>query len=213
MPQVKTIPDKFSSTKEYTESFKLPLIAETHADLVSKMGSLKSAPIREIHSLRTSKDFNPPRDLVYTLILKQKSKGNEQNNREKEMYVPEVGDLIALTTTKPKHMSDLDQPKSPYLLAVVLKVKVESSDTFEILASKHVNLFRSVEETEEFRRNQGEKMYAVHLTNMTTNIRIWQGLNSELEGRSMKLIEQLIEKESTVRAVEFVLQIMFFVKL
>ncbi|KAL8109734.1 hypothetical protein AgCh_025728 [Apium graveolens] len=200
MPQVKTIPDKFSSTREYTEAFKLPLIAETHADLVSKMGALKSAPIRQIHSLTTSKDFNPPRDMVYTLMLKQKSKGNEHNNHEKELYVPEVGDLIALTATKPKHFTDLDRPRSPYLLAVVLKVKVNSSDTFEILASNRVNLFQSVEEKEEFRRNQGEKMFAVHLTNMTTNIRIWQGLNSELEGNSMQLIEQLIEKESTIGA-------------
>ncbi|XP_074335214.1 uncharacterized protein LOC141672493 isoform X3 [Apium graveolens] len=198
--KVKTIPDKFSSTREYTEAFKLPLIAETHADLVSKMGALKSAPIRQIHSLTTSKDFNPPRDMVYTLMLKQKSKGNEHNNHEKELYVPEVGDLIALTATKPKHFTDLDRPRSPYLLAVVLKVKVNSSDTFEILASNRVNLFQSVEEKEEFRRNQGEKMFAVHLTNMTTNIRIWQGLNSELEGNSMQLIEQLIEKESTIGA-------------
>ncbi|KAK1370362.1 Helicase MAGATAMA 3 [Heracleum sosnowskyi] len=198
--KVKTIPDKFSSVEEYTESFKLPLIAETHADLVSKMVSLKSAPIRKIHSLTTSKDFNPPRDLVYTLILKKKSKGDEENNYEKEMYVPEVGDLIALTTTKPKHISDLDQPKSPYLLAVVLKVKVEGSDIFEILASKRVSLFRSVEKEEEFSGKHVEKMYAVHLTNLNTNIRIWQGLNSELEGNSMKLIQQLIEKESTIGA-------------
>ncbi|KAL1805547.1 hypothetical protein ACET3Z_028615 [Daucus carota] len=198
--KVKPIPDKFSSTEEYTESFKLPLLEETHADLVSKMASVKSAPVREISSLTTARDFNPPRDLVYTLILKSKSKGSGQNNYGKEMYVPEVGDLIALTTTKPKHISDLDKPRSPYLLAVVVKAKVESSDTVEILASKQVSLFPSVERRTEFTRKQDEKMYAVHLTNMTTNIRIWQGLNNELEGRSMKLIEQLIKKDSMIGA-------------
>ncbi|WOH11779.1 hypothetical protein DCAR_0831271 [Daucus carota subsp. sativus] len=200
VPPVKPIPDKFSSTEEYTESFKLPLLEETHADLVSKMASVKSAPVREISSLTTARDFNPPRDLVYTLILKSKSKGSGQNNYGKEMYVPEVGDLIALTTTKPKHISDLDKPRSPYLLAVVVKAKVESSDTVEILASKQVSLFPSVERRTEFTRKQDEKMYAVHLTNMTTNIRIWQGLNNELEGRSMKLIEQLIKKDSMIGA-------------
>lgn len=207
---MKPIPDKFSSTEEYTESFKLPLLEETHADLVSKMASVKSAPVREISSLTTARDFNPPRDLVYTLILKSKSKGSGQNNYGKEMYVPEVGDLIALTTTKPKHISDLDKPRSPYLLAVVVKAKVESSDTVEILASKQVSLFPSVERRTEFTRKQDEKMYAVHLTNMTTNIRIWQGLNNELEGRSMKLIEQLIKKDSMVRAVQFDLLITLF---
>ncbi|KAK1378792.1 DNA-binding protein smubp-2 [Heracleum sosnowskyi] len=177
--KVKPIPDKFSSVEGYMTSFKLPLLEETHADLVSKLESIKSAPIREISSLKISKPNNPSRDFLYTLILK--------NNHDKETYVPEVGHLIALTTTKPKHISDLDKPKSPYLLAVVRKIKVENPDIVEILTSMHVSSCWRVQEEEE------EKiMYAVHLTSLTTNIRIWQGLNSELEGKSMKLIEQII---------------------
>lgn len=79
MQQVTTIPNEFSSIREYTESFKLPLLEETHADLMSKMASIKSAPIREISYITTSKNFNPRRDLVYTLTLKQKSKGNDRS--------------------------------------------------------------------------------------------------------------------------------------
>lgn len=189
------------------KSFKLPLLEETHADLVSKMESISSAPICEISSLTTSKTFNPSRDFLYTLILKEKWEGNEQNNHRKEMYVPEVGHLIALTTTKPKHISDLDKPKSPYLIAVVQKIKVNSSDTLEILTSQNVSLCWRVEGKSKFlwkQKEEKEKMYVVHLTSLTTNLRIWQGLNSELEGKSMNFIEKLI-MDSTVRAIKFVL--------
>ncbi|KAL8103849.1 hypothetical protein AgCh_028151 [Apium graveolens] len=201
--KVNPIPDKFSSLGEYTNSFKLPLLEETHADLVSKMESINSAPIREISSVRTSNAFNQSRDLLYTLILKEKREGNIHNNHDKEMYVPQVGHLIALTTTKPKHVSDLDKPKSPYLLAVVQKIKVKSSDTVEILTSQNVSWCWRVKGKNKSTRKQEveekEKMYAVHLTSLTTNIRIWQALNSELESKSMKLIEQLI-KDSKIGA-------------
>nr|POF18324.1 hypothetical protein CFP56_47569 [Quercus suber] len=44
--QVRLIPQKFSSTNEYMNSFTYPLIEETRADLLSSMSTLPLAPRR-----------------------------------------------------------------------------------------------------------------------------------------------------------------------
>lgn len=187
--QVEEIPKTFSSTSHYMNSFIYPLMEETRADLLSKMTTLYRAPTREIFDVKLAKGHKPPKDLYYTVQLK---KAIENESREGG-YDPEAGDLIALTDTRPKYVDDLNTPKRPYLVALVRGRKDEDSNEIVILSSNPI-VFKK--EDKEMKR--GTQFFAVHLTNLTTNIRIWTALNSE-EGANMKLIKKVLQPNSAVR--------------
>ncbi|KAK6125905.1 hypothetical protein DH2020_040354 [Rehmannia glutinosa] len=108
--KVNQIPDTFSSAEHYLNSFTIPLIEETHADIRSNMMNLRSAPASEIFDVKISTKFKPPTDLLYVITLKRL----EENSDDKSgMYEPEFGDLIALTEVKPKCIDDLNGSKRP----------------------------------------------------------------------------------------------------
>ncbi|KAL5057469.1 hypothetical protein RYX36_029073 [Vicia faba] len=44
----------------------------------------------------------------------------------------------------------------------------------------------------DFRYNDKQKMYAVYLMNMTTNVRIWKALNSQSDGDHLGLIKKVL---------------------
>ncbi|KAM3702045.1 hypothetical protein ACJW31_05G220700 [Castanea mollissima] len=184
--QVRQIPQKFSSTTEYMNSFTYPLIEETHADLLSSMSTLHLAPSCEISSFKRTKDFNPPKDFFYLVTLKSVS-GLEKNGG----YEPMVGDIIALTNVRPKY-KDLDRPNRPFLVAFVQRVKDDNILT--ILASKPI----LAEERENKKR---ETLYATCLINMTTNVRIWRALNSQLEGKNLDIIGKVLQPNSAAAKI------------
>ena len=158
-------------------SFTSPLIEETHADLLSSMSTLSLAPRRVILSFKETQEFNQPKDFFYYVRLLETNDG---------AYEPMVGDLIALTDVRPKYTADLNRPNRPYLVAFVHKVIRDN--TLTILASKPI-----------LAEEQDKNIYAVFLINMTTNIRIWRALNSELEGGNLNIIQKVLQPKSAVR--------------
>ncbi|KAF3967168.1 hypothetical protein CMV_008817 [Castanea mollissima] len=184
--QVRQIPQKFSSTTEYMNSFTYPLIEETHADLLSSMSTLHLAPSCEISSFKQTMDFKSPKDFFYLVTLKSVS-GLQKNGG----YEPMVGDIIALTNARPKY-KDLDRPNRPFLVAFIQRVKDENILT--ILASQPI----LAEERENKKR---ETLYATCLINMTTNIRIWRALNSQLEGKNLDIIGKVLQPNSAVAKI------------
>ncbi|PNY07498.1 regulator of nonsense transcripts-like protein [Trifolium pratense] len=42
------------------------------------------------------------------------------------------------------------------------------------------------------RNNNTPKLYAIYLLNLTTNVRVWKALNSELEGANMNMIKKVL---------------------
>uniref|UniRef100_A0A2N9ENH7 DNA2/NAM7 helicase-like C-terminal domain-containing protein n=1 Tax=Fagus sylvatica TaxID=28930 RepID=A0A2N9ENH7_FAGSY len=179
--QVRKIPQTFTSTTEYKTSFCAPLVEETHADLLSSMSTLSLAPWRVILHFMPTKDFKPPNDLFYHVILKSLRKFETDDGKEfvtdDGRYEPEARDLIAITNVRPKCIADLETTNRSYLVAFVLKVKEDHY--LRILSSKPI-LF------EEDKNKRRETLYAIPLINMTTNIRIWRALNSKLEGGNFK---------------------------
>ena len=165
-------------------SFTYPLIEETHADLLSSMSTLHLAPRCEISSFKQTKNFKPPKDFFYRITLKSVS-GLQKNGG----YEPMVGDIIALTNVRSKY-KDLDRPNRPFIVAFVQRVKDDKILT--ILASEPI----LAEEPENKKR---ETLYAICLINMTTNIRIWRALNSQLEGKNLDIIEKVQQPNSAVR--------------
>ncbi|CAI9276325.1 unnamed protein product [Lactuca saligna] len=156
--QVKELPLTFSSTTHYMNSFKYPLLEETHADLLSEVAGISQAPSSCISSLQRIPTGND-RELLYRIKLT----GSD--------YEPQVGDLIALTKVKPKCVADLDRPNSRFLIAFVSSLIDQKPMTIQVLSSDIIE-----SNTVEARRS---KAFVVYLTNLTTNMRIWKALNWE----------------------------------
>ncbi|GFZ18355.1 P-loop containing nucleoside triphosphate hydrolases superfamily protein [Actinidia rufa] len=167
-----------------------PLIEETHADLFSSMETVPQAPTREICTIKKSKGYKPPKALYYDISL------HRMNNSVTDggVYELEVRDLIALTDVRPKCINDLDRPTRPYLLALVTGMDFDDSNKLEILLSKPI-MFDADKEGEE--DNERRKIFAVYLTNMTTNLRIWSALDSDPKGPNMNLIRRVLQSDST----------------
>ncbi|KAH7521374.1 hypothetical protein FEM48_Zijuj07G0026400 [Ziziphus jujuba var. spinosa] len=179
------IPMTFSSVREYKKSFILPLLEETHADLLSSMASLPQAPSCEIISVkRITKDYKPPKNLFYSVALKLKKV--RKNNEEYE-YEPQCGDVIAITDAKPKSPGDLHGRKMSYVIAIVL-VAQENHTRLSILSSKPI-LF--VEE--KMKNIKSGTMFAINLINLTTNIRIWEALKTDVEDHNLNIIQQVLQ--------------------
>jgi hypothetical protein len=187
---VPKIPKAFSSTNDYMNSFFPALIEETHSDLYSSLMSVPQASFCEIRTMETSKDFNPPYDLFYKITLK--SITDEVYGVGK--YEPEVGDLIAFTNIRPRSVYDLSRIKRYCHIAYIHGSKDEFTDEIPILLSKYMEMHKF-----DLSKNKAQKLYAVCLINMTTNIRIWKALNSEMEGSNMNIIHKVLQTYSRVR--------------
>ncbi|KAL7143772.1 hypothetical protein ABFS83_08G214400 [Erythranthe nasuta] len=163
--KVDPIPDTFSSSDNYLESFVNPLLEEIHADLNSEFSSLHSAPTCEIFDVEKISNNN----LFYSIVL-WRSRNSGGNPRR---YKPEFGDLIALTGVEPNCIDDLSTPKRQYTVALVQSMKNQESITISILSSQPIVFEKGV---------IGNRLFAVHLTNMITNMRIWKSLHPGFGG-------------------------------
>ncbi|MFS8034318.1 putative P-loop containing nucleoside triphosphate hydrolase, DNA2/NAM7 helicase, helicase [Helianthus anomalus] len=155
--QVKEVPLTFSSTTHYMNSFIYPLLEETRADLFSHLAEISQAPATPVYSMQRP-PLCKPEDLSYHITLNGM------------MYEPRVGDLIAFTQVKPKCINDLCQSNRYFLTAYVTSV-LESPMEFIVLSSHDLT------ESDLFEIQERPKCFVVYLTNLTTNMRIWQALN------------------------------------
>lgn len=178
--KVGKIPKTFSSTAEYMKSFINPLIEETHADLLSNMTMVSHPPTCEIFDVKVK----PPKDSCsYHISLKRTGDGDSNY----EAYNPQVGDLIALTDVRPKYTADLNRPKWPYNIALVQGLKNENTYKLPILSSKPI-----IFDKKDGRKDKDRgRLFAVYLTNLTTNIRIWNSLH--LGRGNMNIIQKVLQ--------------------
>ncbi|KAL7611244.1 hypothetical protein Lser_V15G12129 [Lactuca serriola] len=174
--QVKEIPLRFSSTNDYVNSFVLPLLEETHADLLSQLAGISQAPascISVLQRIPTDKET----EFFYRMVLTGMD------------YEPQVGDLIALTQVIPKCIDDLDRPNSGFLIAYVTQLDDQCYPvTIHIFSSDLI-------EPNEVETKKPSKAFAVHLTNLTTNMRIWRALNWE---GNMGIIKRTLSSSTPV---------------
>ncbi|WJX63857.1 hypothetical protein P8452_48692 [Trifolium repens] len=182
--KVNKIPETFDSPTDYKKAFIPLLLEETHTDLSSSLLGVARAPFCEILKLnRDSKLFNLPKSLYY----------NIQFEKDVGKYEPEFGDLILFTNIRPKSVDDLklNTANSPYHIAFVLgptpiSELIDEIHEVQVLSSKCINTdFES-----DTRNNETQKLYAVYLMNMVTNVRIWKALKSELHGNIIPKVLQ-----------------------
>ncbi|RDX70408.1 putative helicase MAGATAMA 3, partial [Mucuna pruriens] len=196
---VKQIPRTFLLVSHYLNSFTLPLIEETRTDLCSSMRMVSEAPACEITEVDFSKDYNPPHDLLYQIEMKTVA----GSNRKGDIYEPETGQLIALTGMRPTCIDDLNKPGNSYVIALIRRIrkKNDNEDVYEvqILASKPIKLEMYWQEDDTY--IYGIYGFAVYLINITTNMHIWNALNSDPDGPGIHVIKQLLQPDSAVRTV------------
>lgn len=163
------------------------LIEETHSELSSSLKGANRASFCEILTVEpeSSKSFIRTKFLPYQISVKNGA------------YEPDSGDIIALTDIKPKTVQDFNRPRRYYHIAYVHGLK-ERTNKISILSYKSVDMEIG------FRRNNATKLYAVYLMNLTTNIRVWKALNSELKGANMNMIEKVLKADSNVRISKFI---------
>lgn len=187
---MRIIPYVFSSETEYLNAFIAPLIEETHADVLASFTSLSDPSCLEIESIKTSRDYNLPKDLLYELDLKR----GVSDQRDAPVYEPEPGDLIAISSVRPKCVSDLDRPERAYVNAYVKKVK-EENERYELLILSSKPIIAD-DDTEE---GSVGALFAVKLANLTTNIRIWNSLHSDSELANRRIIHNVLLTDFLVR--------------
>ncbi|WMV32552.1 hypothetical protein MTR67_025937 [Solanum verrucosum] len=130
--------------------------------------------------------------LYYNIVLKRGKEGE----RIRETYEPEVGDLIAFSDVRLKSMDDLNRPKRSFLIALV-QGKDENLDRLTILSSKPIPFVKQHYDKGE----QGDNLFIVYLSNLTTNIRIWKTLNSDLKSANLKIIETMLEVDPSISMI------------
>ncbi|KAG7543572.1 P-loop containing nucleoside triphosphate hydrolase [Arabidopsis thaliana x Arabidopsis arenosa] len=156
--KLKTVPDKFRSVDEYYQCFVPHLLVEAHTELFSSFKSVSKSPVVQIRSMETKmkqSSGSSSNKLVYDITLKAAESFSAK-------YQPKCGDLIALTTEKPRRIDDLN----PLLLGYVF-----SSDG-DLKISVHLS--RSISLVENYR-------FGVFLMTLTTNTRIWNALHNEAD--------------------------------
>lgn len=186
------------STDHYFKSFISPLIEETHADLLSGVTNASQSPALEVIDVTKSEDHKPPKGLYYNIWLNRAIEGD----RFTKTYEPEVGDLIALSDVRPKTTGDLNRPKRSFLIAFV-QAKDEGSNRITILSSKPIPFKKPDREKHE----QGDSLFIVYLSNLTTNIRIWNALNSDMKSENMNIIRTVLKVDPSVVRDSFFLSL------
>ncbi|XP_026419990.1 uncharacterized ATP-dependent helicase C29A10.10c-like [Papaver somniferum] len=146
--KVNKIPKTFSSVNQYLDSYRYPLLEETHADLLSNMMNLYKAPKCKILSVQKHKHYKPPRNFIYTILFDHIG---EDGKPDKDVYKPQGSDIIAFSDVRPERVKDF--VRVSYIPAMILGVDENGED----------NLIN-------------DPLFAVYLINMTTNLRIWRAL-------------------------------------
>ncbi|KAG5598977.1 hypothetical protein H5410_030347 [Solanum commersonii] len=108
-------------------------------------------------------------------------------------YEPEVGDLIALSDVRPKTTADFNRPKRSFLIAFV-QSKDEGLNRITILSSKPIPFTKPDREKHE----QGDSLFIVYLSNLMTNIRIWNALNSDMNSENIKIVSTVLNVDPSM---------------
>ena len=185
--QVNSIPDTFTSSHTYLNSFKCPLIEEVHADVFSSLDGYAQANFIQIVWVEKLDDEKS----IFCFEVSKPSK----DQKSRETYDPKEGDIIVVSLQKPHHVSDLKQNNASYFLGSVLKS--EDNEDGDFPPNCCIVRFSSaipVEVDPETKKPVGPS-FAVFLINMKTYTRIWDCLHMEIDdpnGRTSTGIVNLV---------------------
>ncbi|XP_051116031.1 uncharacterized protein LOC127241158 [Andrographis paniculata] len=190
--KVAQIPDTFPSggAAAYHRSFINPLIEETRAQLHSSLTCVRTQPVRQIANVRTAEKLN--NRWLHKLNLETIEEFDARTTTKSlpPLYNPMNGDLIALTDVVPKCIDDLNRPMRPYTIAIVVSGEEFDEDDnpcsfIEMVCPKQIHF-----------RGSEDHLFAVYLTNITSNKRIWSALHQGKDA-NLKIITSVLSYNPT----------------
>ncbi|GJZ38912.1 UvrD-like helicase, ATP-binding domain, P-loop containing nucleoside triphosphate hydrolase [Tanacetum coccineum] len=175
--KVENIPLTFESEEHYFGSFVYPLLEETRAELASSIEIMYRAPFAEIIYFNESKCGE---NMVYDVTVGPWK--NPFSERGKDAYHTLPGDLLILVDGKPESISDLQRVGRTWALSLIKSNEDDSASLkFKIKASKLT----------EFQ----DGMYVVFVTNITTQMRIWNSLHIH---RNLNIVKEVLYSHSMI---------------
>ncbi|XP_068646258.1 probable helicase MAGATAMA 3 [Aristolochia californica] len=181
--KVTSIPKTFSSVEHYFNSFRFPLLEETRADLCSNIELISQAPVFTVISLKAKKPSKKPsKKLLYDVRIRRLNDGPGNEER----YIPTSGDILALSSVRPRTVVDLEGNGGPFTLAAII-----SNKDHELLPEYYIEIKASI--SIEVEKGQRPSLFAVFLSNITTNNRMCLSLNSE---QNLNIIRSVLDTYS-----------------
>ncbi|KAJ3689683.1 hypothetical protein LUZ61_018847 [Rhynchospora tenuis] len=178
--KVKKIPSEFLSVNEYLESYTLPLIEETRAELFSCLEAISKAPYVKIQRIALCN--NTKFGLFCNMnILADGFVGGT------EVYEPKNGDAFILSSLKPDSTEDLLEYGVTYCLAIVKKVLEFELD--EVMV-KQFTMSVSLTDSSAIKRCT----CALYLTSIVTNSRIWKALQYSGADQNFTLLKKFLSR-------------------
>ncbi|XXG71987.1 hypothetical protein AAC387_Pa07g1187 [Persea americana] len=165
--KVEKIPETFLSVKKYLSSFIFPLIEETRAELCDSLEEVYDAPVAEIVSIE---EYEARSELFYFIDICGWKSGSDIGGTK---YKPRPGDIFVLSSMRIEDASDFSRRGVNYILASVAGV-VEMDEEVDEEAQKRykVKVSKSIEAS----NGMDNIRFAIYLTSITTNSRIWKGI-------------------------------------
>ncbi|MFS7899572.1 hypothetical protein Hanom_Chr00s066286g01787101 [Helianthus anomalus] len=161
---------------------------KTLADMFSQLAGISQAPASPFFGF-----WNMPTDSHKKMLYRLTLTGTK--------YDSVVGDLIALIQVKPKRIDDIVRSNSPFLLAYVTDVINENPMTIQVLSSNDII------ESSLCEMKERPKGFILYLTNLKTNMHIWQALNS---AANMNIVQTTLSPSSSVSTCYKVASYFFF---
>ncbi|KAJ3689681.1 hypothetical protein LUZ61_018845 [Rhynchospora tenuis] len=177
---VKKIPLEFQSVDEYLESYRLPLIEETRAELFSSLETISEVPSAEIQQIELC-DTKLGLVCVMDILAGGFYGANE--------YEPKNGDVFLLTSLKPNSIDDLMRYGVTYCLAIVKKV-VERELEKVLVKQFTMSVSPTITSSDEIQRCT----CALYLTSTVTNSRIWRALQYHGADQNFTLLRKVFSE-------------------
>ncbi|XP_058076289.1 uncharacterized protein LOC131224868 [Magnolia sinica] len=176
---VEKIPGTFLSIEHYLKSYFYPLLEETRAELHSSLAAVSEAPFAEIIAIEES-NFS-----YYIDVGGWESASGVGGH---ETYKPRAGDIFILSNDILEAVADLHRHDMTYILGSVrVELHDETWKGFRIRVSKSSEVTNGI----------NNLRYAVYVTNITTNIRMWKALRLEtgVEISNLNMIKAVLNSK------------------
>ncbi|KAL6538714.1 hypothetical protein OROGR_012702 [Orobanche gracilis] len=181
--QVEKIPESFESVDQYLGSYVYPLLEETRFELASSLETVYNAPYAEVTYFRELKHDNG----LYNVKVDRWE--NRISDRGKDPYRTLPGDFVLLSVLRPESISDLTRVGWSYTFAYVTTISGDESDDNSILSGFKLKTAHDIDVEDV----KSKSLYVVHLTNITTQKRIWSALRMR---RNLGIIGNVLTKNN-----------------
>ncbi|KAJ1704695.1 hypothetical protein LUZ63_004474 [Rhynchospora breviuscula] len=137
--KVPTIPDSFSSSEQYFNSFFPPLLEEVHADILCTLEAVSDAPIASVLWIQESCTDRQSKGKSGLYEMSIDMEQSMKKNLRNEIYKPKPADIILISESfRPLNRSQIRKNASSCTLGWV--IKVERGNILHVRASRRINI-------------------------------------------------------------------------